>query len=170
MNNDQDFLRNYFDVGANNVAIDRINTRPPTLPGNDLQVSFQFTLPNYTRQVGKQWYVNLNLHKSLPGEIIECETRKYPVEHDFRYEDRQTIVLPLPEGFSLLHVPEDQAFDHPDFGFSTRYLVEQDRVVLQKNLYINKLVYQSDQFSDWNALLRQLTQANQASIVLTSDQ
>ena len=169
-NNDQDFLRNYFDVGANNVAINRIETRTPTSLGNGLQVSFHFTLPNYTRQIGKQWYVNLNLHKSLPGEIIECETRKYPVEYDFRFEDRQTIVLPIPEGFSLSHVPEDQAFDHPDFGFSTRYLVKQDRIILQKNLYINKLVYQSDQFSDWNALLRQLTQANQASIILTSHQ
>ena len=159
-----DFLRTYYDVGNGNAVISRIDIKKAP---HQQEVSFAFELPDYGRQVGDQWYVNLNIHKTLPGELVDTDTRQHLVENEYQYENHQKILLPIPQGYVPSYLPDNQSFVHADFGFDIRYTVENDIIVLEKQVYIDSLTLEQEHFSDWNAMLTSLMQAYQETLVLT---
>ena len=163
----EDFLRTYFDIDDNNVSIRQINAEQNASQEGKLDVSFNFELPHYGRRIGSQWYVNLNLHKDLPGELVNITTRQYAVENGFKYERRQKVLFPIPRGYALSHLPENQAITYEDFGFDIRYTVENDTIVLEKTIYVDSLHQGREQFPDWNTMITGLMQAYQETLVLS---
>lgn len=166
LQNDQEYIRDFFTVGDNNIAIEGLRLTGFGARNGSAKVNFNFFQPGYYKNAGDKIYINLNLNKSLPGEKIDAEKRIQPREEKYRYENRFVTVLTLPEGYTVEFKPADVEKKWPEFGITSRYTLHEKTVVFEKIIYSNYLYLDKSHFPAWNEFIEQVMAVNLQSITL----
>lgn len=135
---------------------------------HEVQIKATFELPDYITRTGSDYYINLNLHKTLSGNRVEPGERIAPLVHDYKEIIRQVVVLQVPAGFRVLSLPEDRSLKVDGIGaFAVQYRKEGDTVILSKEIDIEGLYIQPDQFKSYNKFINELLQAYKESVTLS---
>lgn len=139
---------------------------------NEVMVNAQFTLPDYIRSVGKEYYVNLHLNKILPGTKMDTtEQRIAPIEQEFLNRKKQIVKLEIPTGYTASHLPESVTKNFEGVGsFSVQYTQTDDYVILVKEMNTTSLTIAPAQFDTYNQMIDALQLAYKASVVLSPKQ
>jgi hypothetical protein len=167
LHNDKKNIRDFFTIGNNNLAIEKLGISGLGNQNLPASIHFDFAQPGYYKSVGNKMYVNLNLNKSLPGEKIDAEVRKQSVEQDYCFEDRTVTVFTIPDGYTLANLPENISKAWPEFGITSTYRLENNTIIVETILYMDYLYLSKDKFPLWNEFLQQLTSIYQQSVTLT---
>lgn len=132
---------------------------------SNLIVKFEFEIPNYYQQIGDEIYINLNLDKSYNNDIIEKE-RETSVENEYKYLFTSTQRFKIPIEYSLNSLPKDHFWKDDKFGFSIKYEIKDDLIVMKKELYFNFLLLNKSNFQEWNDFIKSLGRAYSESVIL----
>jgi hypothetical protein len=163
---DQEYLKDFFNIGANNIIISNTTLNGLGDRNASANIKFNFSLPGYLKSTSDKIYINLNLNKTLPGDLIEISSRKMMVEQDYRYEDISITIFDIPENFTVGKLPEAIEKKWDEFGISSTYELKNNKIVLKKSFYSNYIYLSKDKFELWNELLQTLISVNQQSIIL----
>ena len=133
----------------------------------NLVIKYDFKLPDYLKVSGEQLFVNLNLEKDLRSSNIDVKKRKgIPIDNDYKYREVETTVLKVPSGYSVNFVPANVEFKKELFGFSITYKQVGNDIISVKDFYINYLLLKEENFSDFNAMIKELNKAYSEVVVL----
>ena len=132
----------------------------------DIDISYHFAVPDYARAVNEELYINLNLDRSWSNDLFDLEERKVARETDYKYVDRDVVVMKVPEGYEVDYIPENAKWKSDAFGFTISYKVEGNEVIQTKERFIDTLMIETSQFEDWNNMIKKLDDAYQEVIVL----
>lgn len=129
-----------------------------------------FEIQDYIQQVGKELYINLNLHRSYENQWIDLKERKVPQENDYRQIIRQVVTLDIPKGYRVSYLPP--SFEkglNKLWKYKISYVNTDKEVRLIKEFEMDTLLITPEQFVENNKLAEALRKQYKESIILTAD-
>lgn len=139
-------------------------------PDKTVHTYSTFEIPDYAQQVGKEWYINLNLQRSYQGQWIDVKDRTVSQENDYKNVMRQVVTLEIPEGYHVSYLPP--AFQEGSdklWKCKINYENAGKEVRLIKEFEMNTLYVEPEQFEENNKLVEALRKQYKESIILSAD-
>ena len=150
-----DDMKDEFIRGTNKFHLDTFYIDKKQ-PNNEIILSGDFSLPDYAKNIGNDYYLNLNLFRFFEGERIDYPERKVPIEYNFVSERKYVTMLKIPDGYKLTYLPPGKSFHNNVFGFDLQYEQKGNWVSLTQRFDNDHLMLTSDQFEAWNKVLQNL--------------
>jgi transglutaminase-like putative cysteine protease len=146
-----------------------LNTDYRKLGENSVALSCNFELADYTKKVGKERFVNLNLMRSH-SEYIDTTQRKVPVAYRYRDSRRQVVKLHIPDGYHVNYLPPAvKRTDNNVLDYNINYRQEGNEVMLVKEMTLKTMIVNPNDFKTYNDAVRELKNHYKESIVLVED-
>ncbi len=148
-------MKREFERGSNKFKLDTFYIgKDPS--NNEITVFADFELPNYSKKVGNDYYLNLNLFKFYQNEHIDYPKRKVPIENNYLFQKKYVTLLKLPDGYKVSYLPQGKSFHNKLWGFDMRYEQNKDNVTLTQEFENNSLMLTYADFEQWNKVLENL--------------
>lgn len=129
-----------------------------------------FELKDYLRNIGKEYYVNLNLQRLYQNDFADKDGRKVMIERDYRSKTKQVVVLDVPKGYKVSYLPPDKADKVPGlWGYRISYRNTGKQVTLLKEFEFDATAIRPEQFDQHNRLVQELRNQYKESIILTAE-
>jgi len=170
LNQDEQYIRDYFNIGNNDIQIRQLSLRGFGDQSSPGQVAFEFVQPGYLKKIGDKVYLNLGINKTTPGDKIDVTKRLSPIERDYQYHDVTVTVFEIPASYEITYLPKKKSAQWPEFGCTTSYEVKEGKIFFVRELYSNHLYLNSDKFETWNAFVQELGAINNQTITLSVKQ
>lgn len=160
------FIKGYLEKGNNKFQIDSLKHFNLKDREKNLHFTYLFRLPDYMKTNGDEMYLNLHLDKTYMNDLLDVEKRKIPREIDYKSIDKNTTVLEIPAGYAVTYVPANTSYSGKHFGFEIKYYQKDGKIYMDKTIYIDTLMITTDDFAEWNKMIKQLSKAYNESIIL----
>ncbi|RYG42217.1 MAG: DUF3857 domain-containing protein, partial [Chitinophagaceae bacterium] len=146
----EDYVKSRMGKGSNKFILGKysINETNPLL--NHANITAEFEIPDYSKKVGSEYFINLNLEKLLEHSTVMPDKRKIPVSHEFKYTIIQHHILEIPENYKVAHLPEDLTVENELISVKIRYTLEKSRVIATQEVTNKTLMIYPAQFAAWN--------------------
>jgi hypothetical protein len=164
--NTDESMKAEFTRGSNKFILDNFHIDNQQ-KADHITLSANFSLPDYSKKIGDEYYLNLNLFKFYANEQIDHPRRKVPVEYDFKYIKKYVTMLKIPEGYKLSYLPQGKAFHNQIWGFDLQYQQKGSYVILTQEFDNENLLLTNDQFELWNKVLENLSPLYKETLSLT---
>lgn len=151
----QEYFKGEFERGSNNFHLDTFRVSRQANP-NDILLAAQFTLPDYAKKLGNDYYLNMNLFKFYQKAKLDYPDRQIPVSHDFKFTKRYVTILKIPDGYKLTYLPPGKNFHNNIWGYDIRYEQKNNTIIFTQEFYNDDLILTSDKFKAWNDVLDSL--------------
>ncbi|HYC83735.1 MAG TPA: transglutaminase-like domain-containing protein, partial [Chryseosolibacter sp.] len=134
--------------------------------GKPTSIAYKFRISDYFQKAGDELYINLNLNKDFYNAAINPANRKTPIELDYGYTKSEFLQFEIPDGYEVDYLPENTEHQGVLLGCKISYRVDKNRISVSKQVYVDYLLLQPDQFNAWNESVKQLSTAYKESIIL----
>jgi len=159
-------MKNEFSRGSNKFQLDTFRVeRKPVM--DEIAVFGDFTLPDYGKKIGKDYYLNLNLFKFFQNDQIDFPQRKIPIENSFKYVKKYVTMLKVPDGYAVSFLPQGKSYHNKVWGFDLKYEQKGNWVILTQEFDNDDLTLTSDEFESWNKVLQNLFPLYKDTLSLT---
>ncbi|MBS1916675.1 MAG: DUF3857 domain-containing protein [Bacteroidetes bacterium] len=148
-------MKDIFQRGSNKFQLDTFQVSKKETNEN-ITLYGNFTLPDYAKKIGGDYYLNLNLFKFFEHEEIDYPKRKMPIEYNFRFKKRYVALLKIPDGFKVSYLPQGKSYHNIVWGFNLNYEQKGNWVVLTQEFDNDDLLLTQDKFENWNKVLENL--------------
>ncbi len=151
----QEYIKSEFGRGSNKFRLDTFAV------GNNgdkdhIRITARFSLPDYAKHIGNEWYLNMNLFKFYEHEEIDYPKRKSPIEYNFRDKRKYVVVLRIPDGYQVSNLPKSKSFHNDVWGFDINYEQKGNTLVMTQQFDNDYLMLEPAQFEAWNKVLENL--------------
>ena len=132
-----------------------------------MNIKANFEVPDYSKKIADELYINLNLEKFFTSSsIIDTAKRKVGLENDYRYVIRQYTILDIPKNYKVTYLPKNFSVKDDLLGFSIQYTQQNDKVIAMQEMHNNYLLMQPKDFVQWNGAVRQILNQYKEQVVL----
>ncbi|HEY8511240.1 MAG TPA: transglutaminase domain-containing protein [Cyclobacteriaceae bacterium] len=152
--------------GSNKFFLDGYSVRDMENRDRPTTIDYKFRIADYFQKIGNEIYINLNLNKDYYNDFINAATRRTPVENEYRYVKEEIAVLDIPEGYSIDYMPPDTKHAGPLMGITVDYETTDEQIIMKKTFYLDYLLLNPSQFSEWNEAVARASEAYKESIIL----
>ena len=164
----KEFLESYLEKGSNRFQITKQAYSGLENRDDNIEVNYEFEIPSYSKTLENNIYVNLNLDKSFQGEKIEDE-REIALEIDNKSIEKNIVALEIPQGYSIDYMPENTDFKNDKFGYKIDYKLDNNKLIMRRQIYIDALLLNKSDFKDWNDMIKKLSKSYKEVVVLKKD-
>jgi len=161
-------MKNELSRGSNKFQLDTFRVeRKPVL--DEISLFADFTLPDYAKKIGKDYYLNLNLFKFFENDRIDYPQRKVPIENNFKFVKKYVTMLKIPDGYSVSFLPQGKSYHNKVWGFDLKYEQKGSWVMMTQEFDNDDLTLTSDEFEAWNKVLQNLFPLYKETLSLTKN-
>lgn len=154
-NNIREDIKEEFERGSNKFNLDTFYVEKKQ-PANEITLHATFTLPDYAKKIGDEYYINLNLFKLYDDEQIDYPKRKIPIGYNFKSRKQYVTLLKIPEGYKVTYLPQSKTYQNAVWGFDLKYEQKGNFIILKQTFDNDNLMLTSNQFELWNKVLENL--------------
>ncbi|HXB43564.1 MAG TPA: DUF3857 domain-containing protein [Puia sp.] len=151
----KDNMKEEFQRGSNKFQLDTFDVKKGATT-DDITLYADFTLLDFAKKIGSEYYLNLNLFKFYEHEEIDYPKRKMPIEYNFVSERRYTTVLNIPQGYKVSYLPASKSYHNKVWGFDIKYVQKGDQVIMTQEFDNDHLMITKEDFESWNKVLENL--------------
>lgn len=151
----EDALRSRFKRGSDKFRLDSYDIGDQHDRAHS-RLTGTFTLQDYAKHLGVEWFINMNLFKLYEHEEIDYPKRKMPIEMHFLNRRRYVVVLNIPDGYDVSYMPTGKTYQNAVWGFKMNYEKKGKQLIFTQEFDNDHLMLQPDQFADWNKVLENL--------------
>jgi hypothetical protein len=148
-------MKNEFARGSNKFQLDSFRTGDLKDPGK-VELTGWFSLPDYAKKLGDDWFLNLNLFKFYTDEQIDYPKRKMPISYNFITSRKYVTMIKIPDGYRADYLPPSKSFHNEVWGFDLKYEQKGNWLILTQQFDSEHLMITNDQFEAWNKVLENL--------------
>jgi hypothetical protein len=163
---EKEILVGYLEKGNNKFFLENYEMSGIANRDEVLAIHYNFKVEDYAKTIQNEIYVNLSLDKLLQHADLDITTRQLPVERDYKYTDKFVVNLTIPAGYKVNYLPQNASFHNEYFGFTISYRIQNNTILLTRNLYINALLVEKPSFEAWNQMITALNKAYKEVVVL----
>lgn len=160
------YVKALLERGNNKFFVDKYSIANLDARDLPLSISYDYRLQDYVQQVDDEVYINLSLERPHATDRIDETTRKLPRYNEFAYTDRSRTELVVPEGYEVSYLPPSVQAQGETIGFKMSYERQGNRIVQQREVYVNYLLLQPQQFGGWNTVVAKLGNAYREVVIL----
>lgn len=164
--NMNEYMENEFERGSNKFKLDTFSINKQQTEGKVI-MSANFSIPDYGKKLGDDYYLNLNLFKFYQNEQIDYPKRKAPLEHDFNFIKKYVTLFKVPDGYKVSYLPQSKTYHNKVWGFTMQYEQKNNWVILTQEFDNDSLMTTNDEFAQWNKVLENLFPLYKETLSLT---
>lgn len=131
-----------------------------------LIIHYRFVIRDYVTTSGDEVYINLNLDKDLKEKKIDIENALHPIFESMKISMRAKYTLTIPDGYKLDYIPENYQYGNKQVSASGEYQKTDNAVSLVFKSNLNYLLLATEDFADFNGVIKKVNQAFNQSISL----
>jgi len=150
-----DQMRSRFDRGSDKFRLDSFRIGDSGDKAHT-RLTAAFTLQDYAKHLGDEWFINMNLFKFYQHEEIDYPKRKMQIELHFLNRRKYVVVLNIPDGYQVSYLPAGKTYANAVWGFRMTYEKKGNQIVFSQEFDNDHLMLQPSQFADWNKVLENL--------------
>lgn len=152
--------------GNNSYAV--ANARLKNLNERDvpLEINYDFKVNNYATAYNDEVYVNLILEKDNVKYGEMKKDRIAPFEMENKSIDSYTVVLAVPEGYTVKSIPKNVSHKTDFLEYSVEYVQKGNQISMTLKLKLDFLMLTPEQFDTWNTFIRIQKASLSESVVL----
>ena len=83
-----------------------------------------------------------------------------------KYINNYKTTFNIPKGYTLKSFPENIVNEQEKYGYSIKFDKKDDQLIVSKNIYMNTLSLENDEFEDYNLFIKSLIKAYKKSVIL----
>lgn len=151
----EEAMKGRFKRGSDKFRVDSFNIEA-FRDKNHSRLTATFTLQDYAKHLGDEWFLNMNLFKLYEHEEIDYPKRRMPIEMHFLNRRRYVVVLNIPDGYDVSYLPAGKTYQNAVWGFKMTYEKKSKQLVFTQEFDNDHLMLKPDQFADWNKVLENL--------------
>lgn len=130
-------------------------------------VNYDFIVNDYAVVLDNEIFVNMNLDRSYHNMKVDTTlSRLSPVINDFHFTEKHITRFRIPEGYEVTFIPADDTIIFDEFRASFRYQVQDDYILLEKEIVFGFLQLLDDKFTEWNSFIDSLGKNYRFSVSL----
>jgi Transglutaminase-like superfamily/Domain of Unknown Function with PDB structure (DUF3857) len=148
-------MKNEFTRGSNKFQLDSFLVGDLSDPGK-VELSGWFSLPDYAKKLGDDWFLNLNLFKFYVDEEIDFPKRKMPISYNFIFTRKFVTLIKMPDGYQSEYLPTSKSYHNDVWGFDIHYEQKDNWLILTQQFDNDHLMLSNEQFEAWNKVLENL--------------
>lgn len=129
---------------------------------------YKFTSENMVDKIGNKIYLNPFFFIATTENPFKLESREYPIDFGSPISERNTISITIPEGYSIVSIPEKLAIGLPNnYGaYVYTVTVAGNKINLQSQLKINTPIYPVQNYQEIKEFFNLIVTKNSEKIVL----
>lgn len=160
------YVKSRMGKGSNKFMLGKFTINNNYPASKDANISAEFEIPDYSKKIGDEYYINLNLEKLMDHNSLFPEKRKIPFENEFKYHILQHHILEIPENYKVSHIPEDLAFENDIVFIQIKYKLHENSIIATQEIRSKKLMLFPEDFEKWNEPIKLTIPKNKESVVL----
>jgi transglutaminase-like putative cysteine protease len=160
------YIKALLERGNNKFFVDKYSIANLDARDQPLSISYDYRLQDYVQQVDDEVYVNLNLERPYATDRIDSTTRKLPRYNEYAHTDHTRTELVVPAGYEVSYLPPTVQAQGDALGFKVSYERQGNKIIQDRELYVNYLLLQPQQFGRWNAVVGKLGSAYREVVIL----
>ncbi len=162
------YLKSMLEKHFEKVELDSFEITNVDNPEMPLYIKATFHVPEYAQIIGNMMYVNTPALSKLTENPFKREKRYFPVEFAYNSAATDDISLTLPDGFSVIELPNGKKVNRKDqkISFIDHWSADGNKVTLQRQFMRRKLVYKPRDYAFLRGFYDQMVGADQAQLVL----
>lgn len=163
---DEEYLNTKFKIGNNKTTYKNIEFGELSTLNDEYSITYDLEINNYAKKIGSKVYLNLNLEKPLSTDLLLLENQRFgkKVNHQFIKKYETTFIIPV--GYKISSVPKNISNKLENYGFSFEFTQKGNSLQAHKEIYINTLAIENEQYDDYNLFIKSLIKAYKKSIIL----
>jgi hypothetical protein len=163
---DEEYLNTKFKIGNNKTTYKNIEFGELSTLNDEYSITYDLEINNYAKKIGSKVYLNLNLEKPLSTDLLLVENQRFgkKVNHQFIKKYETTFIIPV--GYKISSVPKNVSNKLENYGFSFEFTQKGNSLQAHKEIYINTLAIENEQYDDYNLFIKSLLKAYKKSIIL----
>lgn len=165
-NSKEEVVSSWLETGNNKFKLNASKINGLASNDSELQIKYEFELPNYVTSVEDELFINFNFDQFLKNDYLELGKRKNPKQNQYLYNINQTISYSISDNYELLKVPDNESYHTDHFGFEIKYEKNDKMITLLKNIYLNDLLITKETFPEYNSMIDKISKAYKAVVVL----
>jgi len=159
-------LLNYFVTHTdNNFYINEIKTTPPDSMTEQFDLVYSMEVSNNVLDLGSEILLTLDFYNEFRDAKIDS-TRKFDYAFNYRVFTQHDIQFQIPEGMTVLSLPDSMKIVHPKYIFEGGYAIEDNQLLYQKNISLLNNVITTAEIAEWNKSVEQLIKFYNEMVVL----
>lgn len=162
----KEFVNKKMGKGSNKFILGKYNISKLKPEDNLANITADFELPGYSKKIGSEYYINMNLEKILENQVIDVDKRKVPLENDYNYSIKEYHILNIPKGYTISYLPKNFSFENDLIKIDLYYKVENERIIAAQEIKNKKLLINPSDFVEWNKPIKAIQPFYKESVVL----
>ena len=159
-------LNNVLTGRDKNVEVENIKTSDLQNREAELTIDYDISISNKVNSFGNDLYIDADLQKQYQTLIFEDSRLNDYSFHKSVYEKKQVVVA-IPDGYKLNHLPSNMNFKHADFTIDINFQHINNTIVYDKKIIINNGIIKKSQFKTWNSAIKELNKIYEDQIILS---
>ena len=135
---------------------------------NDFIVDYDFEIKNYSKKLGNEIYINLNLNKDLSFYKTD-KKRENAIEYDYQRYFSYTTKLEIPKGYKVDYIPESVKVSSSLLTSVITYSVKNNHVIYNHKITLNFLVLSLEQQKKVNKQIKKIEKNYKEIVVLKKE-
>ncbi len=161
----EDFLTWYLDEGNGNIEVSNINTSDLKNRDITLQISYDVNLKNAVSTFDNDVYIDIDFEKELAD--FQLDERKTDYIFSFKRELESTATLTIPANYKITQLPQNISHSTDDYTVDVTFEQQNNNIVYKKHFALKNAKVSTQNFEDWNKVMKELNSIYNEQIVLT---
>ena len=155
--------------GSDKYLVSDYDLNVETSGNRDASLRADYNIHDYIQKAKGQYMVNMNVKRDFAGDWINTKNRTVPYYFKNRQKIRETVVLDLPKGSGVAHLPAPSHGDLKNImSYSIRYHTTGNKVILEKQIELKSRSIAKKDFAAYNKLIEGLQKQYKESVVLSA--
>lgn len=163
---DEEYLNTKFKIGNNKTTYKNIEFGELSTLNDEYSITYDLEINNYAKKIGSKVFLNLNLEKPLSTDLLLVENQRFGKKVNHQFIKRYETTFIIPDGYKISSVPKNISNKLENYGFSFEFTQKGNSLQAHKEIYINTLAIENEQYDDYNLFIKSLIKAYKKSIIL----
>ncbi len=153
-------------IASNKYKADHLRYSGYGQRDTSLMIQYDLSVNDYAEEIDGKLYLNLNLLRMVPLDKSDWKKREVGISFDYNYSSEYELELEVPAGYTVASVPEPVSLSNQLYGMDVKYLIRDNKVVLNHRFWIDTLLIPVDGLADWNAYYEKLLAGYKTVVIL----
>ncbi|CAL2063258.1 DUF3857 domain-containing protein [Tenacibaculum sp. 190524A05c] len=161
----QDYYNRRLSKGNNKFLIKDIKEKNKYKYDEDFVLNYDFEINNYSKTLGDEIYLNLNLKKTLSNFKLD-KKRKNAIEYRYKVSYEYHTVFEIPTNYKIDYIPESVEISDDLIQCSIKYRVEGNQIIYDHDIKVNYILLNLEEQKRVNELIKKIEKNYKEVVVL----
>ncbi|MGK0325677.1 MAG: hypothetical protein ACJA1D_001018 [Polaribacter sp.] len=162
------FYNRMFEKGNNKFLVSSFKETNKYDYDYDFILDYDFEIKNYSKSLGDEIYINLNLNKDI-SYFKTDKKRKNAIEYDYKRYFSYTTKLVVPTGYKIDYLPEGVKVSNEFMTCEISYSVKGNEVIYNHTIALNFLILSLEEQKAVNKQIQKIERNYKEIVVLKKE-